>query len=889
MDPFSPSTSDSDPCHYGSNELQSQVQQQQQQQQQYPDTYQPSAEVFSSSQSNCSSEQHPLSISHAATAGRNAVANDGPMYPPPPDNGPTYVVVDRLMQNISTDLHESIADTHQDIFDDNDNDDHHDGHHQNNDDDDDNDQHPNNIQSHIAMQQHQQHQQALQQQMQHLIMQQQQQQQQQRQQQVIFGNFTDIQEHRSFHGSCDSSSVNSGNYSSAASTGSATSCGIGSGSAYSGTWGDDDNWDDWAGIPDVDTAPTPPPPHLADSIIAQQMSKMSVQEREQVYCDLHGVREELNETPVLVFQSMERMKDHLQKLVSQGRASAYHQAVQQNAHYCHKPDNLTKFLRAESMDPIQAALRMARHYDSKRELFGVDKLAKDITQDDLEDSPEDLQTLYGGQSQIVCKRDRAGRAIFLCHGGTSGNCSVLSKLRRQFYLAQMMAEDEETQRKGMIIVYVANHSRVQLDTTYAWKAAGAARSQPIRVEAFHFCLDSAKSGWKTVFDTFKMAMHPFLKVRVKTHCGTFEECMQSLQTYGIPTKEFPLRMVTGVVTGPNGTLQQQKQKQQPVVELVVDIDYHVEMMMKRRERENRYKNLIRMTFPQQQQHPSNPPESISVSSDPTGGSQWLQQQLLQQQKHHTQQQQHQQQQLSQQFLPDSMTSNLPTQEITDMVVPASVSFVPLGSGMFSSMDSVGEVPPPPNTTLSHLTSHSLSIPSPVASGSNNRKDMKKKKPKHNAHSALTSVCVPSRNDVLFGRGKRFQNHVGNQRFRTLIEDCLPSYDKASKEQKTKIAQEIVGIVHQARGRFLKDDGAGWAQVTDIHLLRQKVAHAFRGLRSQKQMHASQAAKAAVRHQQQQQEEEGTMADLEIDSGDGTSSRNVPHLKPPPTPDPSRSS
>lgn len=80
----------------------------------------------------------------------------------------------------------------------------------------------------------------------------------------------------------------------------------------------------------------------------------------------------------------------------------------------------------------------------------------------------------------------------------------------------------------------------------------------------------------------------------------------------------------------------------------------------------------------------------------------------------------------------------------------------------------------------------------------------------------------------------------------LIDDCLPTYDKASKEQKTKIAQEIVGIVHQARGRFLKDDGAGWVQVTDIQLLRQKVAHAFRGLRSQKQMQASQAAKAAAR-------------------------------------------
>jgi hypothetical protein len=55
----------------------------------------------------------------------------------------------------------------------------------------------------------------------------------------------------------------------------------------------------------------------------------------------------------------------------------------------------------------------------------------------------------------------------------------------------------------------------------------------------------------------------------------------------------------------------------------------------------------------------------------------------------------------------------------------------------------------------------------------------------------------------------------------LIDDCLDSYYKASQEQKTKIAQEIVGVVHHAGGRFFKDDGAGWAQVTNIHVLRQR--------------------------------------------------------------------
>eukprot|EP00539_Tryblionella_compressa_P008100 CAMPEP_0178757724 /NCGR_PEP_ID=MMETSP0744-20121128/13973_1 /TAXON_ID=913974 /ORGANISM="Nitzschia punctata, Strain CCMP561" /LENGTH=302 /DNA_ID=CAMNT_0020411977 /DNA_START=213 /DNA_END=1121 /DNA_ORIENTATION=+ len=110
-----------------------------------------------------------------------------------------------------------------------------------------------------------------------------------------------------------------------------------------------------------------------------------------------------------------------------------------------------------------------------------------------------------------------------------------------------------------------------------------------------------------------------------------------------------------------------------------------------------------------------------------------------------------------------------------------------------------------------------------------------------------AVCIPSRNDVLFGRGKGFQNHIGNQLYRQLIEDCLPTYETSNKEQKTRIAQEIVSIVHEANGRFLKDDGAtGWVPVTDLQLLRKKVSHAFRGLRSQKKTQSSQASKAAAR-------------------------------------------
>jgi hypothetical protein len=73
--------------------------------------------------------------------------------------------------------------------------------------------------------------------------------------------------------------------------------------------------------------------------------------QDQVLLDSHGVREKgVVKTPLLVFESMEHMKVQLQQLVLQGRAQAYHQALQKNPFYCHKPDRLTKFLRAELID-----------------------------------------------------------------------------------------------------------------------------------------------------------------------------------------------------------------------------------------------------------------------------------------------------------------------------------------------------------------------------------------------------------------------------------------------------------------------------------------------------------------------------------------------------------
>eukprot|EP00934_Nitzschia_sp_Nitz4_P001037 Nitzschia sp. Nitz4//scaffold72_size95085//9529//10647//NITZ4_004743-RA/size95085-augustus-gene-0.63-mRNA-1//1//CDS//3329557324//1037//frame0 len=94
------------------------------------------------------------------------------------------------------------------------------------------------------------------------------------------------------------------------------------------------------------------------------------------------------------------------------------------------------------------------------------------------------------------------------------------------------------------------------------------------------------------------------------------------------------------------------------------------------------------------------------------------------------------------------------------------------------------------------------------------------------------VSIPTRSDVLLGRGKSAYNHVGNIRLRNLVERYAKGYEESSFAEKTVLADVIVLQIKKETGRFLRDDGYGWMEVDD-ETARNKVAHAFRTLRGQK--------------------------------------------------------
>ncbi len=274
-----------------------------------------------------------------------------------------------------------------------------------------------------------------------------------------------------------------------------------------------------------------------DSIVAKEMSSLAIEDLETVYNDVHCVTSDIPETAELKRKCLFQLQQELSRITDK---PAYNLAQSMDAPYVENDNFRLQFLRTDKMDPALAAGRLVRHFQAKLELFGKDLLAKDVTQDDLDE--ETMTALYDGSAQVLPIRDRADRLIIasLLH---SASISIKAKLRRVFYITMVNAEDEETQRKGCVgISYLVGDefSFSELAHRNSWnsKVPVLWNALPIRFEALHFCHDSF--AWKTLFAVVKIASTMFTRIRVREHYGNQSECLIHLQTFGIPIDAFPI-------------------------------------------------------------------------------------------------------------------------------------------------------------------------------------------------------------------------------------------------------------------------------------------------------------------------------------------------------------
>eukprot|EP00980_Cylindrotheca_fusiformis_P005720 scaffold1192_cov58-Cylindrotheca_fusiformis.AAC.14 len=85
-------------------------------------------------------------------------------------------------------------------------------------------------------------------------------------------------------------------------------------------------------------------------------------------------------------------------------------------------------------------------------------------------------------------------------------------------------------------------------------------------------------------------------------------------------------------------------------------------------------------------------------------------------------------------------------------------------------------------------------------------------------------------DVLLGRGRGFQDHPGNIRFRNALQEYRHAYDTAPKWQKRRIAVELRRMLAVDGVRFLEQvDGTKWVE-SDVKAVEAKIGQLFRSAR-----------------------------------------------------------
>jgi len=195
-------------------------------------------------------------------------------------------------------------------------------------------------------------------------------------------------------------------------------------------------------------------PEDADAQMARLMAQLSMHEREEVYNDLHGVADEIVETPEMIDEAIGRMKLELSKMSTEAGAAAYQQALTQDSSFVYEYKSLQCFLRAERFDAARAAIRLTNFYSFKSAGFGVEKLTKDIYQEDLTQSERD--GMYDSMTLLLPFRDRGGRSVFVKVVALPLPSDPPQELiRRGFYANLSHSRDEENQRKGLsCVVYM---------------------------------------------------------------------------------------------------------------------------------------------------------------------------------------------------------------------------------------------------------------------------------------------------------------------------------------------------------------------------------------------------------------------------------------------------
>ncbi|CAJ1965481.1 unnamed protein product [Cylindrotheca closterium] len=273
-----------------------------------------------------------------------------------------------------------------------------------------------------------------------------------------------------------------------------------------------------------------------DNLLSQALAKLTFEEREKHQEVLHGVKSNLVEDKRALDSALQELDGRLRNTK---HCTSYEVAETLDAAYVSARSFRVMFLRANEYNAKAAADQMLRFFELKSNLFGTDKLVKDITIKDLGEG--DIAYLKRSFVQLA-GRDRSGRQVTVHLAGLLGNSessyTIQNACRAQYYVFMKTLQSEESQIRGTVSIWYAIGSLQAKSRKGFFETFVSARALPQKKAAIHLCVDDITQS--ALANVVVKLMPADMRARMRMHYGSLTECKYQLSTYGILPESLPL-------------------------------------------------------------------------------------------------------------------------------------------------------------------------------------------------------------------------------------------------------------------------------------------------------------------------------------------------------------
>jgi hypothetical protein len=277
--------------------------------------------------------------------------------------------------------------------------------------------------------------------------------------------------------------------------------------------------------------PEPANSNSNGDLLAEELSNLTVKERERVYEEIHGVADITDETPEFVSSSLESMRSAF-VIIPKPQRKALDRALFLRPTLESDDNFYLMFLRSERFNGAKAARKLCRYYENKLELWGDDKLARPITLEDLTEF--ETEQIYQGNYQFSPNKDQGNRPVHFVHLAEFDFNKWRSMIRYFWYQKMTALEDEEMQKTGVVeilMLYGRWNSSFGEVLNFFRNCMRFFHDWPMRTCSMHVCYDN--SSVRNLVDTFHMLSGTEIRVRERAHYGSKLETQYALLSYGI--------------------------------------------------------------------------------------------------------------------------------------------------------------------------------------------------------------------------------------------------------------------------------------------------------------------------------------------------------------------